>query len=325
MKSLTKNTQTHAQIERLVAHAFPETGIADDEQAVLELKEGWFNAAYQIRLRGGRQVVLKIAPPPGADVMQYERHIMFTEVAAMRRVRAVPGIPVPEIYAFDDSLTLCDAPYFFMAHVEGQTLDQLEDTLSAAELAALHRKTGAVIRAVNQIEGPYFGYDGNPALRADTWREAFTRIFEAVLEDAERKGFAYDFTPDELRAALNRHASALEEVTAPRLVHWDAWNPNFFARDGEIVGLIDFERALWAEPLMEAQFRPLFGEGVTPPMEGYGQTTFTPAEEQRMHLYTLHLALVMHTECAYRQYDTDEIFNFSRDLIRREMAWLTAD
>lgn len=325
MKSLTKNTQTHAQIAGLVGRAFPDTSIATDEHAVLELKEGWFNAAYQIRLRDGRQVVLKIAPPPGADVMQYERDIMFTEVASMRRVRSSTDVPVPEIYAFDDTLTLCDAPYFFMAYVDGETLDRLGDRISPEQMAELHRKTGGVIRAVNQIGGTYFGYDGNPALRADTWRDAFTRIFESVLEDAERKQFSYDFTHDELRAALDRHAGALDEVTQPRLVHWDAWNPNFFARDGEIVGLIDFERALWAEPLMEAQFRPLFGEGVTPPMEGYGQTTFTPVEERRMHLYTLHLALVMHTECAYRQYDTDEVFTFSRDLIRREMTWLTAN
>lgn len=324
MQSLTKNPQTHEQIARLVAHAFPGTSVAAG-QAITELKEGWFNAAYRVRLEDGRTVVLKIAPPPGADVMQYERRIMHTEVAAMRRVQGLSGVPVPEIYAFDDTLTLCDAPYFFMACVDGQTLDQLEGTLSAAALADLHRQTGAVIRTLNTVTGPFFGYDGNPDLRADTWRAAFTRIFEAVLEDAARKDFQFDFTPGDLRAALDRHAGTLDEVTEPRLVHWDAWNPNFFARDGQIVGLIDFERALWAEPLMEAQFRPLFGEGVTPTMEGYGKTTFTPAEERRLHLYTLHLALVMHTECAYRHYATDEIFTFSRDLIRREMNWLTTN
>ena len=75
----------------------------------------------------------------------------------------------------------------------------------------------------------------------------------------------------------------------------------FFVRGSQVVGIIDFERALWAEPLMEAQFRPLFsGDGVTSAMRGYDKTFFSFAEEQRYHLYSLHLALVMDTECYYR-------------------------
>ncbi len=60
-------------------------------------------------------------------------------------------------------------------------------------------------------------------------------------------------------------------------------------------------------------------------MRGYGKTSFTFAEEQRNHLYSLHLALTMHTECYYRNYDTDEIFNLSRQLIGVTMEWLRAN
>jgi aminoglycoside phosphotransferase (APT) family kinase protein len=107
-------------------------------------------------------------------------------------------------------------------------------------------------------------------------------------------------------------------------VHWDAWNPNFFVKDGRVTGIIDFERALWAEPLMEAQFRQ-FSDAVTASMRGYGKTSFTAAEEQRNHLYALHLALVMHTECFYRNYDTDNVFNFSRQYLGANMEWLKAN
>jgi hypothetical protein len=75
---------------------------------------------------------------------------------------------------------------------------------------------------------------------------------------------------------------------------------------------------------MEAQFRQ-FGQGITNSMRGYGKTTFTFAEEQRIHLYSLHLALVMHTECFYRNYDTDDIYNFSRQFIGTTMEWLKAN
>ena len=119
MESKTKNKKTREQIERMAARAFEGLGLAAGEEAVLELKEGWFNAAYNVRLADGREVILKIAPPPGAEVMLYEKNIMATEVASMRLVRQNPAIPVPEIYFFDDAHDLCDADYFFMEKLTG--------------------------------------------------------------------------------------------------------------------------------------------------------------------------------------------------------------
>jgi hypothetical protein len=106
------------------------------------------------------------------------------------------------------------------------------------------------------------------------------------------------------------------------LVHWDAWDSNFFIQNGRVTGLLDFERALWADPLMEAQFRPLTLEKFPGNLWGYGKTTFTPQEDVRNHLYTLHLALVMVTEYTYRDYDTDEVRYFARGLLSQAMHWL---
>jgi aminoglycoside phosphotransferase (APT) family kinase protein len=325
MESKTKNKQTREQIERMAGRAFDGLGLAAGAEAVRELKEGWFNAAYNVRLAGGREVILKIAPPQDADVLQYEKNIMATEVAAMRLVRQNPAIPVPEIYFFDDTRELCNADYFFMEKIEGDNLEHVKASLPAEIQEAIDLRIGAIIREVNSFPGVYFGYDGNPALRAESWKAAFLIFMDALLEDAARKQAVFDYSYDELRRAVLHHASALEEITTPCLVHWDAWNPNFFVKDGQITGIIDFERALWAEPLMEAQFRQLFGDGVTHAMRGYGKTSFTFAEEQRKQLYSLHLALTMNIECYYRNYDTDDIFNLSRQLIGAAMTWLQAN
>ena len=85
----------------MVARAFGGTTLAAGDDAVCELKEGWFNAAYNVRLADGREVILKIAPPPDAEVMAYEQNIMATEVAACAWCGRTPAIPVPEIYFFD--------------------------------------------------------------------------------------------------------------------------------------------------------------------------------------------------------------------------------
>lgn len=320
MESQTKNKKTREQIERMAKRAFDQN-LAAGEDAIIELKQGWFNVAYGVRLADGKEVILKIAPPKDAEVMRYERNIMKTEVASMRLVRENPNIPVPEIYAFDEAHDLCDADYFFMEKIDGENLEEIRANLTLEEQESIDLQIGAMIREINTFQGAYFGYDGNPDLRANSWPEAFVKIVESVLEDAARKNVAFDFSYDEIRAAIHKHIAALAEIQTPCLVHWDAWFPNIFIKDGKVNGIVDFERALWAEPLMEAQFR-VFQEGITASMRGYGKTSFSFEEEQRNHLYSLHLALVMHVECYYRNYDTDDIFNFSRMYLKGNVEWL---
>lgn len=322
MESTTKNRKTREQVARMVERAFGGTTLAAGRDAVSELKEGWFNAAYHIRLSDGREVILKIAPLKDAEVLAYEKRIMETEVASMRLVRENPAIPVPEIYAFDTTGDVCDSEYFFMEKLTGDNYEQVKESLSPAMQAQIDRQIGAIIREINGFTGTYFGYDGNSDLRAATWKEAFLKIIDSVLEDGERRQADFGFPIDDIRGAILKHAPSLETVTTPQLVHWDAWNPNFFVKDGKVTGILDFERALWADPLMEAQFRALAFGGVSESMQGYGKTTFTHEEEERCHLYTLHLALVMKTECYYRNYDSDVVSNLSKQLMVPTLNWL---
>jgi aminoglycoside phosphotransferase (APT) family kinase protein len=319
MESKTKNKKTREQIEKMAERAFGGITLSAGEDAVCELKEGWFNAAYNVRLANGREIILKIAPPDGAEILTYEKNIMVTEVDSMRMVRANPAIPVPEIYFFDQVRDLCDSDYFFMEKLTGDNLEHVKASLPPEIQTEIELSIGAIIREINGFTGTYFGYEGNSDLRAENWKEAFLKIMDSVLEDGRRKNVDYGFGYDEIRAAILKHASSLEAVTMPQLVHWDAWNPNFFVKDGKITGIIDFERALWADPLMEAQFRL---EGITNSMHGYGKISFTREEEQRCYLYTLHLALIMNTECYYRNYDTDFVYNFSKQLLGKTLAWL---
>ena len=322
MESKTKNRKTREQVAAMVERAFPGLTLADGEDAVSELKEGWFNAAYTVRVSDGREVILKIAPPKGAEVMTYEQNIMETEVDSMRLAAQNPAIPVPEIYYYDKARDLCDSDYFFMEKLTGENYGLIRANLPQESQAQIDAQIGAIVREINEITGTYFGYPGNPDLRADTWREAFLSICDSVLDDGVRKNADYGpFTVEAIRAAIQKHAPALEEVTTPRMVHWDAWDLNVFIKDGRITGLLDFERVLWGDPLHEAQFRPLFGEE-NAYLRGYGKTSFSHNEERRNHLYTLHLALVAKTEGYYRHYDTDDVANWAMGMMVPTMQWL---
>jgi len=144
-----------------------------------------------------------------------------------------------------------------------------------------------------------------------------------VLEDGIRRKANYGVEAIEIREALLNHSSSLASVTTPRLVHWDGWDPNFFVEDNQVTGIIDFERTLWADPLMEAQFRLLAFDKLPESLKAYGKTTFSTEELVRNHLYDLHLALVMVTECYYRDYDTDEVRVFALRLLNTAMNALS--
>jgi Ser/Thr protein kinase RdoA (MazF antagonist) len=64
------------------------------------------------------------------------------------------------------------------------------------------------------------------------------------LEDGLRKNAAYGFPIGEIRAAILKHAPSLDAVFTPQMVHWDAWDSNFFVQDRKVTGLLDFERVL---------------------------------------------------------------------------------
>ncbi len=319
MESLTKNKKNRTTIEAMVKRSFPGLTLADGEAAITEMKEGWFNVAYKVRLSDGRDTVLKIAPPVGADILTYEKNIMSTEAGMMMLIRKETDVKVPEVYFYDNARDLCDSDYFFMELLEGKNYDNVKKELSEDERSNIDLEIGRCVRKMNAIEGKdYFGYEGNPELRGTTWSEAFLKMIDAVLEDGKRKQVQLMCPYEEIHSLIAQYARYLEEVKVPCFVHWDLYDPNVFIKDGKVVGLLDFERAFWGDPLMEGHFR--FFEPKQ--LEGYGKTDFTPGELIRCKLYDAYLFLIMIIESFYRHYDTDWVYQFGWEHLNSTLDWL---
>jgi hypothetical protein len=77
---------------------------------------------------------------------------------------------------------------------------------------------------------------------------------------------------NEVRQRLRAWSHLLADVTTPQLVHWDVGRQYLYRpRPSQINDTIDFERALWGDPLKEFQFRALeepraFASGYRRPM-----------------------------------------------------------
>ena len=73
MQSVSK-TYVSPAVAQAIVDAHLGEGLHLD--AFEELKEGYFNAAYYLKLSDGQERVLKVAPPDSVRVLGYEKDIM---------------------------------------------------------------------------------------------------------------------------------------------------------------------------------------------------------------------------------------------------------
>jgi aminoglycoside phosphotransferase (APT) family kinase protein len=310
MHSVSKRNIDVATARQIVTVAF---GAHAAIRRYDDLRDGYFNAAYQIDLADGRRAVLKVAPPPDVRVLRYEQGILGSEVQMLRLVAQHTSVPVPEVYYHDGSHAIIDSEYFLMSFVTGQAYHKVRESYTPQRRAMIEQTIGDYLRQINAIRGSFFGYPTMAGRGYTTWRQAFLGMFEDLLQDGQDKQVVLPLEYGTLRSRVEAVAPALDDVHTPQLVHWDLWDGNVFVepKTGSVTGLIDFERALWGDPLMEFQYRTL---EITPAYEsGYRASLLdSPSALARRTLYNLYLYLIMVIECSYRYYETDDQERWAR-------------
>ncbi|WP_058304082.1 phosphotransferase family protein [Gorillibacterium timonense] len=301
MNSTMKSKLTIEQIQRITAETMKEKVVS-----LKELSDGWANTAYAIQLEDDRKVILKAAPVKGFKTMRCERDNMRAEVEALRLVQAQSnGVPIPQVYTYDPSGSLVPCEYFLMEYLEGEPYNKVKEALSPEARDGIEFALGDYNRRINAIQGKRFGYFCLENGSASTWKDAFQILMEDLLLDGKEAGIELPLSYEALEREVESRLDACSEVNVPQLVHWDLWDGNVFVKDERIVGIIDFERSLWADPLMEVYFGK-FNSSSTAYRRGYGKEHFTEAERVRRDLYVLYLDLVMVIECYYRQYENKD-------------------
>jgi hypothetical protein len=311
MESRTKRTVSESAVALLVATAFGDgVGVA----GLVPLTEGMFSTAFRVRLTGGREVVLKVAPPPDAALLTYERGIMRTEVLFYRLARERTTAPLPDLlYAGHTGRTPGageDVDFLFLSMLSGTPVSAVRPRLSGPRHSMLRRELGGIVAGLHTLTGSGFGYPQDAGLLAADWPSAFTLMVEAVLADAVR--FGVTVPADRVRAAVLACRGALAEVTTPVLTHFDIWDANVFVELGagsvRVEGLIDPERAFWGDPYADFAVIGL-SRDVQDDLDflaGYreagGVAEFTPAVRLRLACYRIYLFLIMIVEGTPRGY-----------------------
>ncbi|GGL24752.1 phosphotransferase family protein [Planomonospora parontospora] len=302
MESRTKRRLDPAELDALLRRSLG-AGVVSSA----ELSDGFANAVWRLTLDDGREVVLKLSPPPELEQLRYERNLLRAE-AMVYRTGSLPG---PELLhaGFDDPVLGGD--HLILSVLDGTAWNRAGEVPDGP----LWHQVGAHLARLHTVTGETYGYP-HAGLTGRTWREAFLAMVGAVLSDAGRYAVPLPVPAAAVAAAVEAGAEALEEVTAPRLVHFDVWPGNVFVSpEGggpRVQAIIDHERAFWGDPLADFVTPTIFGELAedAPIVAGYreagGVVPFDDGARVRMALYRLYLDLILLVENGPRQYPEQE-------------------
>ena len=309
---VTKNIQSRETIEKIIGNAFPGKKIT----VYTELSEGLCNIAYRIEFSDGSKSILKIAPQYNSTLLRNEKCLMNAEVNAMKLAENIGDVRTAKVQYYDTGKTLCTGDYFIMECLEGESLVSIKDTLSEEEKDQIYSEVGNIVRDIAKIKGEHFGqlYDG--AERFDRLYDFVKMLIRNVLADASEKDILIGVSPEEILSLLDAHKDVFGEVS-PVLVHYDLWEGNIFVKNGHVCALIDWERALWGDVLMEDRFRRHSVNDAF--LEGFGQTGFSEAERKRILWYDIVLYLGMMTEGKFREYPDDSQYRWIKPYF--DLSW----
>lgn len=319
MECATKNRQSEEKLRLMVKRAFGENILIKEYK---ELEEGLCNIAYLITLSDGRETVLKIAPDNSENLMSNEFQLMKTEVIAMDLVRKQGCVNVAQVYYYDESKDICNSEYFFMEKLEGVSLNVIKDKLNEEEIKDIESQLGKIVYSIQKIKGEKFGHLCTVDRQCDTWFKAFFNMILRVINDGKKANVSIGISYDVLPQILVAHKKYFEEVKKPVLVHSDIWDGNIFIKDKRISGIIDWERALWGDGLMEDRFRSHCCNNSF--LNSYGIKELSKDEKIRCLWYDIYLYTTMMIEGTYRNYKTNDQYNWVKGLFDKSYNLLNS-
>lgn len=314
MRSMTKNGVSTSEVTAMTKRAFDMQPLK-----IAEMKGGFFNAVYKVRLSFG-EVILKVAPDDGVRVLRYEKNLMESEVLAISKILDFKYVPVPHVLFYDPSRDIINSEYLFMDMMPGVPFCDVCDNLPVMEQSELFAQIGIYARKINSIIGEYYGSLSVPEKRFDSWSRTFYQMIDDILCDAADMNVNLPIDYDHIRRRIESESELLDCVKRPSLLHKDLWIGNILVdtQNVEITGIIDCERAIFGDALMEPPCGMLdnddFFGSYMPGLQ------LSRAQKLRMALYRIYLGLVCITECPFRRYEDDSVEQFARGYLDRGLS-----
>lgn len=248
---------------------------------------GHLHSLRLLTLSNGDRLLLKSPPVHGTPLLRQERYFLDSEARFLALLGQSANPCIPQLYHYDPRGTLLGPAFLIRQYVKGTSLLDMKDRITTQQHNDIERHLGFLLSTINQNVAPRFGSLQQVAsgIGKRYWRESFWALFEGALRDAEDMFIHLPYA--EIRHEVSRLASALDEVTLPRLVVVAFGRPSHVLLDEcskQVSGIVDFSSAFWGDVLMAE----IFENPSTSVLEGAGMSlTRTKGEEIRLLMYVI--------------------------------------
>ena len=241
-----------------------------DTIRVRRIPSGMFNDSYFLTA-DSKEYVLRIAPAPDTPVLFYEKAMMRREPGIHTLVRAHTNAPVADIVEYDFTGSTVVNDWLLMERLPGSPIS--DAPLWGKKAEYLFFQLGETLRQVHSIKNSWYGYpegtDTGP--RETDWFRAFRNMWHRLLVDVASTGLYDGDEQLHLDGLLLQHQKSFQHHPAPSLLHMDIWSQNILASpDGELYGLVDWDRGMWGDPEIEFSVLEYCGTSPEAFWEGYG-------------------------------------------------------
>jgi aminoglycoside phosphotransferase (APT) family kinase protein len=185
-----------------------------------------------------------------AYVLQLDTRGMEREYQVLKALEAVP-LPTPRVYGLDMQGEALGVACFFSEFIEGESL--LGPMLAGAAWAEnLYLDTVCTLLAITDDNLGNIAQELDRTTAEDVLEDAYTSLKDRSLPLA-----------DTVYRKLKAEMPALPSV---RFSNGDLWLDNFIIKDGKLAGVIDFQGAVFSDPVFEF----LLSFFVSPELHGRG-------------------------------------------------------
>ncbi len=218
-------------IKEIVKRHFPKSNV----EQCRRFPRGYINFVFDVRLKNpDKSVVLKL--------FKSQLWRAAKEYYIYKLISSKTDVPVPHVYAVDDSKEIFDGAYLIMEQLKGKNLDLVyKDSRYKAKLAG---QAGAYLAKMHSIKFKKFGW-----IKKNKVDAGYKKWYEFIVQDFDKKlRIVSGIVDKNLLAKAKKYFSDNKELLdikcRPVLLHKDYHFNHINAFGSRITGIYDVEWAI---------------------------------------------------------------------------------
>lgn len=225
-----KKKVTRSTVEKILRKFLTDSNIA----SIKSYSQGHINTMYEVKLKeSNKSLMLRLFNEPWKAKK---------ESFVYKCIRSQLNIPVPEVYAIDDSMTILPNAYALMSKLEGVAIDKNYKKYGNKKL---FEKAGEVLAKLHSIKFRKYGWiiDNGIKPSFSKWSDFFKYDLKVKFTKACNVKAVHKLSPG-IMEFIDDNIHLLNVRNKPCLLHKDYHCSHILTDKENITGIIDVEWAL---------------------------------------------------------------------------------